>query len=84
MQAKCKRTFIIAPYSKVKDATWYDYATYYVDKWYDYYIEEHEEAGTLLYYVNDQPMLEKRFKEHFIDIQEIRDTKIDQILKVEV
>ena len=78
MQAKCKRELIIAhhpSYSKIN-------ATYYVDKWYDYYIEKHEETGTLLYYVDGQPMLEGRFKKHFIDISQIRDQKIEEILYI--
>jgi hypothetical protein len=56
-----------------------DFDEFIKGRWYEYKIEIHEETKTELYYVDDQPMLERTFKTNFDDLQQRREDKLKSI-----
>jgi hypothetical protein len=77
-KALCKKTF------RIGGAL--NFTEFIEGNWYDYRIEVHEETKIEIYYVTipyiePQPMMERTFKSNFCDLQQVREDKLNQILK---
>jgi hypothetical protein len=84
-KALCKKTFRIG--------SALNFAEFIEGNWYDYRIEVHEETKIEIYYISPrrqyvttsytdtQPMIKGTFKSNFCDLQQVREDKLNQILK---
>lgn len=75
MRAVCKSTFGIGKGSNFLKGSYYNY-----------YTSKHSETGVDIYYVigedgDSQPMLRRTFDENFNNLEEIRNDKIDYLLR---
>lgn len=72
MMARCRKYF------KIGNSI--NFIDFIEGEWYEYTIEIHPETGTKLYYLKEQPMLERTFRSNFDDLQQRREDKLNQIL----
>jgi hypothetical protein len=84
LKALCKKTFYVGPPI--------NFIEYIEGNWYEYKIEIHEETQKEIYFVRNNsikslgnfyyhPMMERTFQENFFKLQQVREDRLNQILR---